>query len=299
VKLRVESIALFWSLKCVHPVLIKARSILTKDNNMPQFNLTSRSTAFPLILLVLIALVLQGCFHNDDDPAPVVVPDANPAGYYDVTGTASVEGAPNITDLQALMNGNRLMMMSDANGLLYDGTITDITENSFTADVVVYKDGESTGTATASGTITEGSSITGTLTGSGFGSGTFSLTYALSNSQAADLARVENAASLSWRGEGLRFESDFNIDDQGILTHVQSTLDGVYDTCRINGTIVPVNNSSLYSVNVTLTQCDLHSELNGVHTGLSATRDDLGVDDRLVFMISNTAFAYFGEFNEN
>ena len=175
-----------------------------KDNVMPQLNFRSHSTSLPMILLVLFAL--QGCFHSDDDPAPAPVVDANPTGYYSgPNGPTSVSdgagGTIALNDLQAMVNGNRIMMMSAANGLLYDGTITSITENDFTADFKVYTDGENPIPATATGTITQSSSITGTLTGSGVGSGIFSLGYAISNNQAAAISRVENKLGhLTWGG---------------------------------------------------------------------------------------------------
>jgi len=264
---------------------------------MPQLNLPKRLAASPLILLVLIALVLQGCFHDDDDPAPVPVPDANPVGYYENAGTASVNGgALLIDDLQAMVHGNRIMIMSAANGLLYDGTITDISENEFTADFTIYQHGEkpTESTATATGQITEGSSITGTLNGGGFGSGTFSLLYASTNSEVAAISRIENTIFF-WRGMGLATDLDFQIDDQGVVTHRKSPNEGVYDSCRVlSGSFLPINDSSLYSVNVTFENCEV-LDINGAHTGLAATRDQDGVDDRLVYMISNSAYAVIGD----
>ena len=85
--------------------------------------------------------------------------------------------------------------MGEAKGLLYYGTITNISGNDFTADFTVYTDGANPMAATASGTITEGSSISGTLTGSGMGSGTFSLLYANTNDQTAAMVRP-------WAGAG-------------------------------------------------------------------------------------------------
>ena len=258
---------------------------------MPQLNLTSRLDAFLLTMLVLVVLVLQGCGSGSSSDSAVLT------GYYD-TGTASVIGAADIADLQALINGDRLMMMSTVNGLLYDGAITDITENSFTANVTVYENGENTGSAIASGTI-EGSSIDGTLTGSGFGSGSFNLTYASSNSHVADLSRVENTEFYSWRGEGLVSEFDFEINGEGIVADDNFSGSGsLYDSCEMSGTITPVSSSNLYSVNVTLRTCENDEELNGDYTGLATTIDDSGVD-RLVYMISNTAYAYFGGFYED
>ncbi|MCF6258052.1 MAG: cadherin repeat domain-containing protein, partial [Gammaproteobacteria bacterium] len=123
--------------------------------------------------------------------------DADPVGYYINTGTASVDdgmdGTIDINDLQAMVNGTRIIMLSAAHELLYDGTITSTNGNDFMADFTIYTSGENPVMATASGTITGGSSITGTLAGSGVGSGTFSLIYADTNNQTT-------ALDLVWTG---------------------------------------------------------------------------------------------------
>ncbi|PCI10854.1 MAG: hypothetical protein COB71_12075 [Thiotrichales bacterium] len=95
----------------------------------------------PAMLLALAALALPGCFHSDDDPAPAPpVVDADPSGYYSAGGAQN--GVTDVTDLQAMIAGERLIMISFANSLLYDGTITSISGNDFTADFTIYTDGE-------------------------------------------------------------------------------------------------------------------------------------------------------------
>jgi len=274
---------------------------------MLALNQSLRSTALPMILLVLFMILLQGCFHDDDDaPAPVVPPVVNavPTGYYDVTGTASVSdgmgGILSITDLQAMVNGNDVMMMSTANGLLYDGTITSISGNEFTADFRIYKDGENPISATVSGAITQGSSITGTLTGSGAGSGSFSLSYALSNNQAAAISRIENGpGKVSWQAliGGAIIEQEFVIDNVGVITHDTSSGGGIFTGCDFAGTITPINGSSLYDVTVTLTNCtrDL-GVANGTYTGLAASRTGSNPDDTLVFAVTNDLYSPNGDF---
>ncbi len=161
---------------------------------MTQPSLPTRLTPLLMILLVLFVLTMQGCGGGGGGP----VVDADPAGYYTNTGTASVDngagGTTSIDDLQAIVNGNRIMMMSTANELLYDGAITNISGNDFTADFTIYTEGENPLTATASGMITQGSRITGTLTGSGVGSRTFSLLYATTNNEVADISRIKNGS---------------------------------------------------------------------------------------------------------
>jgi hypothetical protein len=284
--------------------LVRARGTHThKDNVMPQLNFRSRLARLPMMLLALFVVVLQGC---SDDPAPVVPPVVNavPTGYYDVTGTASVSdgagGTIALNDLQAMVNGDRIMMMSAANGLLYDGTITSISENDFTATFMIYTDGENPITATATGTITQGSSITGTLTGSGVGSGIFSLSYAMSNNQAAAISRVENRLGhLTWGGDLVgngAFTYDFSINNLGVLTHAGDTGNGIFATCQINGSVSPISGTSLYEVSVSLSVC-ANPLVNGTtYTGLATSRSDSTVDDTLVLGVTNGTYSPFGDF---
>ena len=154
-------------------------------------NLPPRLSSLSIMFLLLFALALQGCGSSE---SPVV--DASPAGYYTNIGIASVDdgagGTISVNDLQGIVNDDGvMMMMSTANKLLYDGTITNISGNDFTAEFIIFTDGENPMTATARGTITEGSKIEGTLIGSGAGSGTFSLLNG-TNNETEDISNTIN-----------------------------------------------------------------------------------------------------------
>jgi len=252
-----------------------------------------RLTPFPVVLLALCILTVQGCFHSGGGGGGGTN-NANPVGYYssgDVLG-----GSIAVDDLQAMVAGNRIMMLSATNKLLYDGTITNITGNDFTANFTIYTDGENPITTTASGMITTNSSITGTLSGTGVGSGTFSLLYATTNDQAAAMVRT-------WAGAGGGFDNfAFIIDDTGSLVHKTTAGMAPFDTCQMNGTVIPVSGTRLYNVNVTMTLCN-DSMVNGTYTGLTTTRDGTGTDDRLVFLISrdlpDDAYAFAGELDDD
>ena len=254
---------------------------------------TTRFPHLPMLLLALLALILQGC----GDGVRILPPsDADPTGYYINKGTASVDngagGTIAIDDLQALVDGKRIMMLSIANELLYDGTITSITGNSFEADFTIYTAGKNPLTATASGTITAGSSITGTLTGSGVGSGQFTLLYATTNDQAA-------AMTSAWLGSGGGFgEFGFTIDGAGSLVHDESAGSGqLFLQCQMKGTVTPVSGTRLYRVDVELKDCD-DLDVNGAsYSGLTTTRDESTTDDRLVYAVSNGTYTLSGEFN--
>jgi len=134
-------------------------------------NLSTRLIYFPTILLALLFLILQGCGGGENN--------ANPVGYFTDIGVANVDNDAGktikINDLQGIVMDDNIMMMSMSHKIVYDGTITNISGNYFTADFIIYVEGKNPTTATANGIITEGSKIEGRLTGSGVGNGTFSL----------------------------------------------------------------------------------------------------------------------------
>jgi len=261
-----------------------------------------------MIFLALFTLVVQGCFHSSSGGGKIgATPDADPAGYYDVrSGTASVGdgsgGTLTITDLQGLVNGTRFIAISDANGLVYDGTITEINVNDFTATVSVFQDGTLITTAPVTGMITAGAKITGTLTGSGLGSGTFELIYALSNNTAAALSRVQNNVDEGWFdrvGGGMAIGLAFAVDAMGSIAPGFSANDGVFNQCVVDtGVIAPVVGTSLYTLSLTLSNCN-NATVNGDYSGLASTRTESTeppVGDRLVSVISNSNFSIQGEF---
>jgi len=271
---------------------------------MTQSLFSLRFTPLLVIFLALFILSVQGCFHSSSGGGGgSVTSNANPAGYYNNTGIANVDdgagGSIMINDLQAMVSGDRIMMMSTANGLLYDGTITDISGNRFTADFIIYTDGENPINAEANGTILEESKIEGALTGSGVGNGTFTLTYAeATEQQEADLGRIGNRA---WDGDGQPGPNyAFIINGQGVLAN---TAAGgfevpIFDGCEINGTVTPINDSSLYEVTVTLKNCDdpnVDTNTTNNYTGFAMSRTNSVVDDTLVLALSSGTYSPNGE----
>jgi len=262
---------------------------------------------FLLFFSALFALTVQGCFHSSSGGGKIgVTPDADPTGYYDISGTASVGdgsgGTLTLTDLQGLVNGTRFIAISDANGLVYDGTIAEINVNDFTATVSVFQDGTLITTAPVTGMITADAKITGTLTGSGLGSGTFELIYALSNDTAAALSRVQNMPNFFWFdrvGGGQATGLGFAVDAEGNVTNFFSANDGTFNQCIVDsGVILPVTGTSLYTLNLTLSSCS-DSAVNGDYSGLASMRTESiesPVGDRLVLVVSNLSFSIQGEF---
>ncbi len=265
-----------------------------------------RLTPLLMILLSLFILAVQGCFHSSGGGGSRTT-NADPTGYYDVSGTASVSdgngGTLTITDLQGMVNGNRFIAISDANGLVYDGMITDINGNDFTAAVTVFQDGSPITTTTITGMITAGAKITGTVAGSDLGSGDIhELLYATSNNTAATLLRVQNGFEEGWFdrvGGGMQTGLGFAVDAAGAITPGFSPTDSIFNQCVVaSGTISPVTGTSLYTVNMTLSNCS-NIGVDGIYTGLASMRTEsteVPVGDRLVLVVSNSSFNIFGEF---
>ena len=173
------------------------------------FNTHIINRFFMFAFVLAFISLLSACGGGGDD----AVVNANPTGYYTGTAAVFVGTAPavDVQDLQGLVDGNRFMAMSEAQELLYDGTITSINGNTFSATVTVYKDGALVvgSPTTFTGTIIQGSQITGTFSGTGDWRGTFTLGYALSNNQAATLTQVETATNAFWGGDpALAFDDD-------------------------------------------------------------------------------------------
>lgn len=259
---------------------------------------------FPLVVVAVFLLhACGGGGGGGGGDNPPVVPNADPTGYYTNSGTATVtagSGATsvNITDLQGIIHNNRLLMLSAAQGLSYDGTLT-VNGNNFTGTVTVYDNGAMRRTTTIRGTIAQGTTVSGTIAGTGAGGGTFVLNYADNNSEVAALARVENTSSLdAWQaqiGGGTTVGYEFNVS-AGNVIHFDEIFSGVFSNCAMNGTITPQSNTNLYTVNVALTNC-VDSAVDGAtYTGLATTRQKNNPDDTLVWIATDGTYSIAAEF---
>ena len=263
---------------------------------------------FPLLFIAVS--VLQSCGGGGGGGGgggnPPVVPNADPTGYYINSGSASVIAgngttSVNITDLQGVIHNNRLVMFSAAQGLSYDGILT-INGNDFTGTVTVYDNGAMRTTGVAiSGTIDQGTTVTGTIAGTAAGSGTFALNYAANNSEAAALSSV--GRSSRWNGDiggstGADFAMFIDPATGNIIDEFSATT-GVFRDCRITGVITPISGTHLYAVNITLSRCHATTAAaEGSYTGLAATRteDPATPNDRLFFTVTNGTFSVGSEF---
>lgn len=245
------------------------------------------------IALLTLLGVMTGCGgggKGGTTPAPVV--NADPTGYYDITGTASVKQSDNTTaldikDLQGLVYNAQLYMFSAATGYAFDGPMI-ITGNNFTATVTIYNNGYKVTMpiATISGTITPGKSIQGTLTGSAAGNGSFTLNYAAINNPDAALSTIQRGGYV-WRSPigGSAKVDPFNliIDVAGAFSNAGP---GGTLACDITGKFTPIAGAHLYSVTATMSNC-FDPAAAGTYTGLASTYTQTNPNDVLVMVVTD------------
>ena len=252
-----------------------------------------------VILSLTSLLGLQACGGGSSTPAEGV--KADPSGYY--TGTASVKQADNstafeITDLQVFVSGTRIMAMSVDHVILYDITVTDITENTVTGSVNVYRNGVLLDTTTLTGTIAEGTSLTGTFAGAGIVNGSFTVSYdTIVNAVNAVTAETN---IFGWTGylNADTAEIGFDNDSAGFVTgstFSSSSNSPVFQYCKIStdntSTFTAINGLALYSVTFVMQSCT-DTNVDGTYTGFGIIKDSQSVTAGLLPMaFSNANFA--------
>jgi hypothetical protein len=208
-----------------------------------------------------------------------------------------------IADLQGMVHGNQLSLVSVANNLAYYATITSLTGNNYTADVAIFKDNILYENTTLSGTLVAGTSITGTFANSGtaYGHGTFLLDYSLANTPTVtDVLRIVRDPSTlptNWRNvpAAATAYSTFQVFSTGVLKNAGPAGSGIFTSCRINGTITPISSTALYQVSMTLRLCST-AAVNGTYTGLATSRQQVTTDDRLIVTVNSGTYSMNGEF---
>ena len=80
----------------------------------------SRMTISRYLFVLVLGFTLQACGGGGggggDPTPPTTVPNADPKGYYNNTGSAALVSG-NVTDLQGMIHNNRLIMLSANSGL--------------------------------------------------------------------------------------------------------------------------------------------------------------------------------------
>jgi len=258
-----------------------------------------------IIVLALLVLIMQGCFHNSSGGGSIgVTPNADPTGYYTDNGFVDVKAADNtaqrlVTDMQGMVANGQLMMLSDSENIAYIGTFT-VSGNDFSGSVTIYEAGVMIQQdVSVAGLITEGSSLTGTLGGSGVANGTFQLNYAADNGP-VDLAQLER--DFDWRPVVNLNIPNLNLADTAAVAPANNIRTGgaggsIFEDCSYFGRIDPIAGTHLYRVTVTLDSCN--GEGTGVdtipaYTGLASARGT----DRFILALSNGVYDFSGEYFE-
>jgi len=265
-----------------------------------KFKINARSI-FSLLIMAVFALGLQACGGGSSAPeAPL--PDQNGEGIY--TGTATVDqGNTEITDLKGMIYGTRIMVFSALTHVLYDGTLTSVSSDDFTATLDVYENGVKTQSAVpVSGKVLTANSITGTMgtVGSvGNHNGTFSLTYDSAYTRDATTTRIEatglNEATGTTYGTldllgGHTFQTDLAFS-------VLST--GASSCSIIDAYSIPDSTVNIYSFNNMTIRAEascLDSYEGTGYSGMASVIDDGvgGTDNRILIAYSNGTNSVFG-----
>lgn len=258
-------------------------------------------------LFVLIAsALLQGCGGGGSSTPPPPPPIDAGSSYYDSLkgGNGQIYSDTNnttlvtISDLQAIVKGDQLMLVSVTENVAWFAKLTKLDGGSYTADVNVYKDNNPLGKATLTGTITSGMSITGTLTGAGiaYGNGTFSLDISAENTTKADLATITRISPNMWNNGSSVSTFTLYLDGSGAITGPAHIITGSFLGCATTGNATAIANSALYQFNINLRGCSA-TAANGTYTGYTVTRSASTSNDTLVMVLENNTNGYsmYGE----
>ena len=225
------------------------------------------------------------------------VPDADPTGYYDDTGVATImtdTASPVTIDaFQGIFNKNKITLFNQNNNdaYAYVGTIT-VSGNSFSGTVSVYHNGVKQSEAPIDGTITQGTTITGSLAGTGAGKGTFILNY---NNKPLAASLTVFGTTRCGAGNIMNQIGCFDITNGMITPNSQTTFNGTFFGCDASsGTVAPITGTSLYNVTITLTGCTNGVALDGVYSGLAATYSDVAGGVNIALAISMGNYSVYG-----
>ena len=226
----------------------------------------------------------------------------DPTGYYTNTGFVDVKAGDDmtqrlVTDIQGMVTGEQLMLLSDTESLTYTGTFT-MNENNFSGSVTLYEAGVMTQeNIPVNGLITEGARITGTLDGTGAANGTFQLDYApLADNGPVDMAVVIH--TLNWLPMNNNDNFAVNVTSEAVLPNFTSSGSGqgIFDNCKFRSRIEPVPGVHLYTVSGLMRDCVNNNILMpDAYSGLVSVRG-IAPNDRLIVVLANGAYVISGEY---
>jgi len=250
---------------------------------------------------------LQGC--SDDDPA---APTTDASGLY-TDGNATIDGT-DVSDLTAIIYNDRLMMFTSTLNVLYDGTISENTDGSFTSTVDIYIKGtKEAATADITGSIDNRSQVTGTIVGTGAGNATFTLVFNDLYDREATLPRiVTDGTNPLWLGTGSsigtggvapqdRLEMDFLTTNLLNIEVAGSFLEARCKSKDASFTLTSQANIYLLSAEIenVINTCQIiGTNYTGFATVIDSDPTNPNTDDLLIMAISNGTNSVFGLINK-
>jgi len=268
------------------------------------------SIAASVVLGLAAVIGLQACSSSGGGTPVVETQDAS--GLFK-SGTANLNaGAVAPTDVRAFVHGGRIIAFSISSHILFDGQITNITGDDFTATVDLYETGEMTQADIAvTGKVTSQSQITGTLAGTGVGNGTFTLLFDNAYDTPADFVKVDNGGFEGKALTNYSFLTDVGTNpiDTIVIESNGDVLMDVVDSnpftinCEFEGAAtVPLVDKNLFGVTKDLkstnafnTSCVLTPLDPAIKfTGFMSQLSETGTDLDLIYAVTNGTYSSFG-----
>jgi len=277
---------------------------------MNTFDTRNNNKNLSIVAAVFIGIFtlfgLQGCFHDDDDDPAAI--DAS--GLY-TDGNATIDGT-DVSDLTAIIYNDRLMMFTSTLNVLYDGTIVEKDDGSFTSTVDIYVLGaKEAATADITGNIDNRSQVTGTIVGTGVGNASFTLMFNDLYDRDATLPRiVTDGGAPLWLGEGSsaggtlpddRLEMDFLTSN---LLNIEVAGSFLEAWCKSkDASFTLASQSNIYHLSTELENVISSCQIIGTnYTGFATVIDsdptNPNTDDLLIMAISNGTNSVFGFINK-
>lgn len=231
-----------------------------------------------LCAALLLSTLLGGCGGGGSSSSTAVA-TADATGVWEGTITQNGVGTYSVT---GLITGGQMRFISVDGNALYEGTVS-VSGSTLTATTTNYIiDGGIFSTSTLTGTVVTASSISGTFTSSDGGSGSFSLTYDPITTRGSSLATI----TANWFVTDGVYSMSIPIDATGAINGSDS--DGCVYTGQVNIIDPAVN---IYGVSLTASACGLY---DGAYSGYAVVADDTGMNDILVFTVSNANVVIVG-----
>lgn len=233
-----------------------------------------------LCAALLLSTTLGGCGGGGSSSStPAAVATADATGVWEGTITQNGVGTYSVT---GLITGGQMRFISVDGNAIYEGTVS-VSGSTLTATTTNYViDGGIFSTSTLTGTVVTASTISGTFTSSDGGSGSFSLTYDPITTRGSSLATL----TANWFVTDGVYSMSIPIDATGAINGTDS--DGCVYTGQVNIIDPAVN---IYGVSLTASACGLY---NGAYSGYAVVADDTGINDILVFTVSNANVVIVG-----